>query len=435
MSDAEFPALGFDPAYGNVSEVRRVAGELTGTGKYAGEAYEVLKAIQSKRDVWTGNAADKFADKLGELPGFLDDAHDSMTSAGKAMSTWSDQLEAHQRQARRLEEQAEAAIRAAERADAAAQEATARANTPIAYPPDDPGAAQAAQRQVQANAAAAEEANRAARAAWDKVEDIRRKAHDLQDRWEDDARVCREALSEASERAPASGLFDDIGDWVGNATEWLGDNLGDIAGIVSAIAGALAFIPCLTPIMGPIAIGAGAIALAAHGTEMVVEGKWDEPTAWVELGGDVLGLAPGIGAISRGFNVAGDVVAGADKVVDVTRATGLAGISDTAGAAMVGGTKAFADEATNLSRNASTLFQRFGDATMGPFTQGADEVAKATQASVDVSLQVPSAASLVDGSQSTEDAKDAAGYGSVAVNAAKADNVHQWIGDVTRAIR
>lgn len=435
MSDAEFPALRFDPAYGDVSAVRRVADELTGTGKYAGEAHEVLKEIQSKRDVWTGDAADKFADKLGELPGFLDDAHGSMTSAGKAMSTWSNQLETHQQQARRLEEQAAEAIRAAERADAAAQEATARANTPVMYPSDDPAAAQAAQREAQANAAAAAEANQAARTAWDDVEDIRRKARDLQDRWEDDARVCREALNEAAELAPASGLFDDIGDWVGDAGEWLSENLGDIAGIVSAIAGALAFIPVLTPIMGPIAIGAGAVALGAHGTEMVVEGKWDELGAWVELGGDVLGLAPGIGAISRGFNVAGDVVAGGDKLVDVTRATGFAGVSDTAGAATLSGTQAFADEAATLSADASKLFQRFGDATMGPFTQGADEVARAAQASVDLSLQVPSAAALVDDSQSTEHAKDGAGYGSTAINAAKADNVHRWIGDVARAIR
>lgn len=406
MSDAEFPALGFDPAYGDVSAVRRVAGELTGTGRYAGEAHEVLKEIQGKRDVWTGDAADKFVDKLGELPGFLDDAHDSMTKAGKAMSTWSNQLEAHQQQARRLEEQAAHAITAAERADAAAQEATARANTPIAYSPDDPAAAQAAQRQAQANASAAAEANSAARAAWDNVEDIRRKARDLQDRWEDDARICREALNEASERAPASGLLDDIGDIAGDVTEWLGENLGDIAGIVSAIAGALAFIPVLTPIMGPIAIGAGAIALAAHGTEMVVEGKWDEPMAWVELAGDAVGLVPGIGALSKGVDAAGGVITGVDRMVDVTRT-----VADTVGEATLKGSRAMADEMVQPSKAA----QWAGDKLMGAnplidspeMMRMATNVARTLEGGTSVALQVPQATAFADDSQQATDAKNA----------------------------
>ena len=71
---------------------------------------------------------------------------------------------------------------------------------------------------------------------------------------------------------------------------------------------------------------------------------------------------------------------------------------------------------------------------MGPFTQGADEVAKATQASVNVGLQIPSAAALADDSQHTQDAKDAAGVGSLAANTAQADNAGQWLRTVTKAL-
>lgn len=39
---------------------------------------------------------------------------------------------------------------------------------------------------------------------------------------------CREALNQAAERAPASGIFDDIGDFASDAAEWLGNNLDDI---------------------------------------------------------------------------------------------------------------------------------------------------------------------------------------------------------------
>lgn len=285
MSDEEFPGLGFDPAVGDVSAIRGVSRELNGTAEYAGEAHEAITDILKKRGVWTGDAADEFADKLDDLPDLLDDAHSSMTKAGKAMTTWADQLADHQDKAKELERRAQEAVANAEQADTDAQQATAKANTSIAYDPDDAGAARAANEQAQRNADAASEAKRGADSAWDRVETIRNKAKNLREEWEEDARVCRKALDEAADRAPSKGFFESIGDALSGAVEWLGDHLGDIAGIVSAIAGALSFIPVLAPVMGPIAIGAGAVALGTHATEMVVEGKWDDAGAWVELGG------------------------------------------------------------------------------------------------------------------------------------------------------
>ncbi|MFD1050256.1 hypothetical protein ACFQ1S_34405, partial [Kibdelosporangium lantanae] len=79
MADADFPALEFDPAVGNVATVRDLARQMTDTGTYAKEAHEVLKSIQDKKDVWTGEASKAFAGKLGELPKYLDDAQESLT--------------------------------------------------------------------------------------------------------------------------------------------------------------------------------------------------------------------------------------------------------------------------------------------------------------------------------------------------------------------
>ncbi|SFP77181.1 hypothetical protein SAMN05421810_103365 [Amycolatopsis arida] len=410
MSDADFPALGFDPARGDVGRVREIATELSGTGRYAGEAYDVLRSIQDKRDVWTGDAATAFVEKLGELPGFLEGARDSMTSAGSALSIWADRLEAHQRRARELEERARKAIAAAEQADVAARQASAVANRPIAYDANDPAAAQAAERRAQANATAAADANRAAGAAWANVEDLRREAENLRHRWEDDARICAEALNEAAGGAPDSGLFDDIGDFVNDAGEWLAENLGDIAGIVSAIAGVLAFIPVLTPIMAPIALGTGALALAAHGTEMIVEGKWDDPMAWAELGGDLVGLVPGLGAATDGVATAMRVASGAEKTIDVTR-VGLSGMAETASEAIYTGAKVFGDDMAKPSMAAQWVAQKamganplIDTAEMSAMTAN---VAKALEGGANVSLQIPQGIALADSGPEATAAKDA----------------------------
>jgi uncharacterized protein YukE len=87
MSDADFLALGFDPARGNVTTVRDLATQLTDTSTYAKEAYDVLKSVQDKKDVWTGNAAEAFAGKLDQLPEYLEKSHTSLDLAGTALST------------------------------------------------------------------------------------------------------------------------------------------------------------------------------------------------------------------------------------------------------------------------------------------------------------------------------------------------------------
>lgn len=422
MSDANFPALGFDPARGNVATIRDLADQLSNTGTYAEEAYDVLKSVQDQKDVWTGNAAEAFAGKLDQLPEYLHKSHESLDQAGKALSTWGDQLEQHQNKAKDLEQQAQEAIAAAESADRAAQAAEAASR----QDPDDAGLV----GNVFKTAFAASNA-------WDKVDDIRRQARDLQDRWEDDGNTCARALRKAADAAPQEsfweslgGMFDDVGTWF---KDHLGE-IGDIAGIVSAVAGGLAFIPVLTPVMGPIAIGAGVVALGAHGADMAVNDKWDDPNAWIGLGGDVLGVVPGVGALSKGFDAAGSAISGVDKIVDVTRAGGAFNhMAATGYDAAVAGGRAFASEAAQASGEASRLFQWVGDATMGPFTQHADEVAKAMQGSVNVGLQVPNAAGLFDTSTATEDAKNMAGAASLGANLAQADNVFSWLGSVARA--
>lgn len=182
MADADFPSLGFDPARGNVAVVADMATQMRDTALHAEEAFRALKSVEKQEDVWTGQAARAFADNLGDLPGYLDDAQQSLSKSGKAFETWSDRLETHQKRAVELEEEARKAINDYEDKAAAAESARATAM----QHPGDALAQDNAMRLVG-------QANRA----METTESIRKQARDLKDTWQDDARICAEALDEA----------------------------------------------------------------------------------------------------------------------------------------------------------------------------------------------------------------------------------------------
>lgn len=408
----DWRGLGFDPAPGNPESVGALSHQMSRTGKWLGETYEVMESVQQQKDAWTGEASKAFVDKLGELPKLLDNAHKSLVEAGKALGWWQDTLTGHQRRAVELENQAREAIAAAERADAAARQAKAKASTSIAYDPDDAEAAQAAHRQAQANQAAAEEASRKAEAAWGHVDDIRRKARDLQDRWEDDARKVEGKLNDASDIAP--GMWDAIGDWFAGAGDWVVNNLGkigDVAGIIAAVAGTLSFIPGVNFITGPVALIAGGVALAAHAGEMAVKDKWDEPGAWVGLATDALGVLPVVGPLAKGGAVATDALQVADGLTTAARS----------------GARTFGDEmvtAVTKMKEPAELVQKFGDNVSTAVGGNADTIAKATQGTFNVVTQAPVAADLVVGNETTGAIKDGTGYGSFV--GAGAQSVGEW---------
>ncbi len=71
----------------------------------------------------------------------------------------------------------------------------------------------------------------------------------------------------------------------------------------------------LTPIAGPIALISGGIALGAHAMDIKAHDKWGQPGAWVTLGGDALGMVPGVGALTKGAATDIDILHGADSVM------------------------------------------------------------------------------------------------------------------------
>lgn len=217
-------------------------------------------------------------------------------------------------------------------------------------------------------------------------------------------------MNRAGERAPDKGFFESIGDALSAAGGWVVDHLGaigDVAGIISAVAGALSFIPVLAPITGPIALAAGGVALLAHGGEMAAEGKWTDPSAWVGLGTDMLSVLPGVGAVSKGMSAATDTL----QVVD--------GLGT---AATVGG-RVVLQEAGQVAEPAK-IFASLGEKVASAVGGNADTIAKATQNTLNLSVQVPVAADLIGGNETTKDIKGATGYGAGA--AAAGQSFGQW---------
>ncbi|MFJ4102104.1 putative T7SS-secreted protein [Amycolatopsis japonica] len=118
MTGDQYPALGFDPAPGDVEGVGDLAGKYRAVSRDLAEADTMLRQIVTKQGIWTGEASEAFARRLGPLPEYLDGAARSMAQAAYALEGWTHDLGEMQRQAADLERQAKAAGQAAEQARA-----------------------------------------------------------------------------------------------------------------------------------------------------------------------------------------------------------------------------------------------------------------------------------------------------------------------------
>ena len=114
----DFPALGFDPAPGDVDGVTDLAGKYRVVSRDLGEANNSLRRIVTKKGIWEGAASEAFARRIGPLPAYLEGAAKSMGQAADALEGWCQDLGELQRKAKDLEQRAEAAARAAEEARA-----------------------------------------------------------------------------------------------------------------------------------------------------------------------------------------------------------------------------------------------------------------------------------------------------------------------------
>jgi len=244
MPTLTWDALGGDPTPGDPTAYDELDTGFSQTSANAGEAHGKLTRFQSSVDsnIWRGESADAFRDKISDLPPKLQKLHDSYVTAAGAMAGY----------ARILRDlQAQAATLLAHAQDAAAEvDDHTRART------------QALAADPHASTASFDQAINDAQG---RQESLRRQIEDLRQR------------RQAAENAALHGLDDahDLGiqndSWFSHAwdavKQWVDDHvdlLKTISSIlkgISAIAGLLSFIPFLAPICGPIALISAGLAL------------------------------------------------------------------------------------------------------------------------------------------------------------------------------
>ncbi len=91
-------------------------------------------------------------------------------------------------------------------------------------------------------------------------------------------------------------LAESVGDWIKDHADIL-KSISSVLKTISGIAGMLALIPCLTPIMGPIALATGGAALVIDVGLKLATGEG----SWLQIGVDALSMVPGMRAAKVAF--------------------------------------------------------------------------------------------------------------------------------------
>ncbi|QNK82399.1 HNH endonuclease signature motif containing protein [Nakamurella sp. PAMC28650] len=263
-----------------------------------------------------GDEADTYRDKLNQdLPPHLDTTSDAWSAVAAALQNYAATLESLQQRLSSLSAQASDqqsqvdsannAVAHAKTADAqhtTAVQAQTKALTPGQTLPPDTYRPQAADASSELSGA-----NNALQATTDAANRVHQE-HDAA------VQTCVNAIDRAAglrfEEPPGfwGRLGNSVSGWISEHADVL-KTISSVLKTISGIAGLLALIPCLTPIMGPIALIAGGAALLIDVTVKVTTGQG----SWTDIVMDTVGLIPG-------GRLAGDAVKGAEAATGAVKA-------------------------------------------------------------------------------------------------------------------
>ncbi|NYI08004.1 hypothetical protein [Allostreptomyces psammosilenae] len=289
-TDPNFPALGYNPAPGSIESITQLSESLGRAASTLGEAHTILTDIAgSSSEDWQGEARDAFAQKVGELPRYLDQSQEALGEASVQLSNWKDRLAQFQDTARRYEEEA---------AEATRQYQTAQEDPAFALVGQYfETAEQLQQAQDQIDAANATLARRQA-----ELQDVIDRARQLFEDHQEEAGRVADVLREYADRAPDAGFWEGVGDFFGNMGEaikdWATENagllqaIGDWASLGSTILG-IASLATLwfPPLSGALALASAGLALTAVGTKSLAK-LGGANIGWGQIGLDALGAVP-----------------------------------------------------------------------------------------------------------------------------------------------
>lgn len=336
----DFPALGFVPCPGDHTVADDVAKKVGKTAKALVEICHVLHGTGVGD--WKGKAAEGFREKFDdEFRPKMDEARDSFRDAASALADWAEYMERKQKAAVQLEGEAAVVSKALKDAydkadklkDAEKKEKDSKHSKDSKDHEDE-----------------VKEANRAVNTQDIALEELRRKGRRLKKNYREYGKEIADRLKSAMDIAPNEpGMWEKLG----NALESLGKALADLPGQlkdvlaevgewiqnhadwITVAASVIGVIAIFCPVLAPLAIGLSAVALLSHASAYGLSGLFP-PTGnngqnlgnWLTLGGDALGMLPGVGAakagVMAGFKAgrgAGGVVAGAKVGIRTAGAT------------------------------------------------------------------------------------------------------------------
>ncbi|MBA2944939.1 putative T7SS-secreted protein [Streptomyces himalayensis] len=296
FDDPNWPGLTFNPAKGDLHTVESLAYDVKTVGDELDELREMLLSIGKTDGAWEGEAAQKFHDKIGELPKYLQQGHESMTACSKALRTWHSELETMQRQAKTLEE---LAVEARKRLDQK-NDAVDRVNSKI----NQAMVRELTEQEAKALTEEANSAETAAKEAAGELERLIENGEALRKYWEEQAERAENAIREAAKnRPPDLGIWDKITDGLKGAWDGFKNFLIDNADLFSTISSALAaaaIVVNVIPVGGQVAsaiLGAGSVVFAGA----AMAGHWMGGAPPWKVGLDALGVIPGVGGVAKGL--------------------------------------------------------------------------------------------------------------------------------------
>jgi uncharacterized protein YukE len=317
MNDSSWPGLGFDPAKGDLHTIESLAYDVKTVGDELGELHELLTRVGQSNGVWEGEAAEKFRGKLGELPKYLQQGHESMQACSQALRTWHTRLASFQNNAKGLEADAVEARAKLDQRNAEIDRVNAEIRSVMNTQISEARAKQIGDEADAAKSAADSAAGELQRI----IDEAERLRNDWQQRSEDAERAIREA---SQNRPPDISVWSKIGKGLSDAWEGFKDFLVDNADLFSTISSALAVAALAVnaiPVVGQVAsaiLGAGAVvtAGAAMAGHWMGRARGNGTPIW-KIALDGVGLIPGGGGLAKG------VMAGAKAAKGAKLATGV----------------------------------------------------------------------------------------------------------------
>ncbi|CAM5705459.1 hypothetical protein BOQ63_016055 [Streptomyces viridifaciens] len=294
----DWSGLGFNPTPGDPAAVAGLSSSLRRVSQHLTGVHTTLAQISGDQGQWTGEAAKAFAARFGKLPGYLQDAADSITAAYQALDVWYQALTEHQPRAAELARAAVSARQDRAQAEQAHRTAAAAPDLALAGKSFADGTSLAAAEQRYNTArkhldAAAELLDSATTT----LTGLRSQAHELAEGHRSDAHRTATAIRKAadSKAPPEPGRLSKVG-------TWLKDHGADLLTVAAGVCGVAAI---FFPAFALPAILLSAAAAGAHARQYGISGLL--PTSMANLGndltlaGDLLGAIPGGAVLKGGF--------------------------------------------------------------------------------------------------------------------------------------